>query len=105
MTDRDRLIRRGILATAVALVVTHYGSQSVRSLLVERLKQLCSLIDAYEPDDMGRVVMCASRVAGVLPPLSALGDAEHELRVALQVYFAGQSNAIAIQLGLIEALP
>jgi len=47
------------------------------------------------------VIHAAARVAGALGPQAAtLGDPEFYLRTAVQRYFAGQSQALGIKLGV-----
>jgi hypothetical protein len=107
MIEREQVLRRAILATSVALVVSHHGS-GARSILRERLAHLMSLRsqqsaqdDLAASDDMGAVIHAAARVAGALGPQTAtLGDPEFYLRTAVQRYFAGQSQALGIKLGV-----
>lgn len=107
MTERDQLLRRAILATSVAYVAAHHGS-GARAILIERLRHLLSLRaqqnardDLTGSDDMGAVVVAAARVAGLFGAEAAsLGDPEFYLRTAVQQYFAGQSQALAVKIGV-----
>jgi hypothetical protein len=107
MTERQQLLRRAILATSVAYVVAHHGS-GARTIARERLGLLLSLRarendrdDLTAPDDLGAVIVAASRVCGMFGAQAAtLGDPEFYLRTAVERYFAGQSNQLATKLGV-----
>lgn len=107
MTEREQLLRRAILAASVGYVVAHHGS-ATRAILRERLRLLLSLRaqqndrdDLTAPDDLGAVIVAASRVCGMFGAQAAtLGDPEFYLRTSVERYFAGQSNQLAAKLGV-----
>jgi hypothetical protein len=109
MTDRVQMIEKAILATAAAYFASHHGT-GARAICRERLVQLLSLhaqLDALPnlaaPTDIGGVITAATRVSGQLNKPEVLGYPEFALRTALQRYFAGQSQALAARLGLVDA--
>ena len=109
MTDRAQMIEKTILATAAAYFTSHHGT-GARAICRERLVQLLSLHaqqsalpNLAAPTDIGGVITAASRVSGQFGKLEISGDPEHVLRAALQRYFAGQSQALAARLGLVDA--
>jgi hypothetical protein len=107
MTEREQTMRRAILATSVAYVVAQHGT-GPRAILLERLRLLLSLhaqdndrADLTAPDDLGAVILAASRVCGMFGKQAAtLGDPEFYLRTSVERYFAGQSNQLATKLGV-----
>lgn len=107
MTERDQHLRRAILATSVAYVVAPHGCGS-RAIMLDRLRQLLSAhgqqnarADLTGSDDIGAVIVAASRVCGMFGAKAAsLGDPEFYLRTSVERYFAGQSNQLATKLGV-----
>lgn len=109
MSDRAQTIQRAILATATAFVMSHHGSPA-RAMCRDRMHELMGLQSQLgtKPDlaadsDLGHVVTAVARMAGGrMPP--DLVDPEFYLRTALQRYFAGQSQKLATDLRLVEAV-
>lgn len=107
MSEREQMLRRAILATSVVYVTAPHGSGQ-RAIMIERLRLLLSQRagqnardDLTGMDDMGGVVVAASRVCGMFgQQAAALGDPEFYLRTAVQQYFAAQSNLHASKLGV-----
>ena len=87
MRDDDDL-RRALIATAVAYVTAPHGA-GAREILRGRLEQLSRRWRDYASgQDAAAVAMAAARMTGVIGKPVGLGDPEHELRTAVNRYFA-----------------
>ncbi len=109
MSDRGVSLDRAILATATAYVLSAHGS-GARTILLERLVHLHSLRaqqnardDLAQTTDLGAVITASARTCGQMGNAASLGDPEFYLRTALHRYFAGQSQRLAENLGLVSA--